>query len=293
MKFEELLTAHRVPYQTEGRYCRDGWVQFQCPWCRGGTDPNKPYMGYNSYGGYVNCWSCGRHPLGDTIIRLTGLGWREVKDLLGRVDRRRVGEPKFTGKLVLPGGLGPLQPAHRRYLAGRGFTDIDKLEQMWGLQGIGIAARLRWRIFIPVHVAGRVVSWTTRVISDASHNERYRSAGEQEEAMPHRTLLYGADYARHAIIIVEGPLDVWRIGPGAVCTCGTGYSPAQVAAMARYAVRGVCFDNEPAAQRRARQLADTLSVYDGETFNITLDSKDPGSATPHELARLREEVLAA
>ena len=32
--------------------------------------------------------------------------------------------------------------------------------------GIGIAPRLQWRIWIPIHYHGEIVSWTTRSLSD-------------------------------------------------------------------------------------------------------------------------------
>jgi hypothetical protein len=105
--------------------------------------------------------------------------------------------------------------------------------------------------------------------------------------MPHRNLLYGEDYCRHTILVHEGPLDVWAVGPGATATCGTEFSPAQIRRIARYPRRGICFDSEPAAQTRARRLAAQLSLFPGETDLIKLDANDPGSAGAKELAELR------
>jgi len=66
----------------------------------------------------------------------------------------------------------------------------------------------------------------------------------------------------------------------------------QVERIAKYPVRAVCYDNEPDAQQRARELADRLSVLPGDTYNITLDSKDPGEATRKEIERIRREILS-
>jgi len=60
--------------------------------------------------------------------------------------------------------------------------------------------------------------------------------------------------------------------------------------LSRYPVRGVCFDSEPAAQRRAHELVDLLSAFEGETFNIQIDSKDPGCATDSEVATIRKTL---
>lgn len=294
MRFQEILDEHRIRYQTEGRYSRSGWVQFFCPFCSGGKDPNKPYAGYNIAFNYVNCWRCGPHRVGDTIQELTGLPWREVKGLLGSLERERK-PPKHTkrrrGTLEIPKGVGPLLPAHKRYLKDRKF-DPQEIERLWDVQGIGMAKEYAWRLFIPIYYGGEVCSWTTRTISE-TRTDRYLSAREGQEVYSHKELLYGIDYCRHTAVIVEGPTDVWRVGPGAIATLGTGWSRRQLNLLSRFAVRVVCYDNEPAGQRRASELCDLLAVFPGETHNVRLDAKDPGSAPKKEIRQLRKMFLGA
>jgi DNA primase len=199
-------------------------------------------------------------------------------------------EQKKRAGLKLPKGLGLLKTQHRRYLKNRKFNPKE-LEALWNLQGIGVAARLAWRLFIPITLDGQVVSWSTRSLSD-DHEGRYITASPNEEAVDHKSLLYGEDLVRgNAIIIVEGPTDAWRIGPGSVATLGTGYSRAQVKRMTSYAVRAICFDSEPAAQRRAGRLADLLEPFPGETVVVELDAEDPGKASPREVRLLRKAFL--
>ena len=115
-----------------------------------------------------------------------------------------------------------------------------------------------------------------------------------QEAVNHKTLIYGADFCRHAIVVVEGPLDTWAIGPGAGALCGTGFTRAQVLAISRFPVRAICFDALPDAQKTARELCNLLRVLPGETYNVVLDSKDPGEAlttNPRELRQLRKHFL--
>jgi len=287
MKFADVLRRHNVPYQTEGKYARPGWIQFHCPFCFGGLDPNKPYMGFNLAGGYVNCWRCGPHNVSKTLVTLTGLSWSEVKTLDLDSSPREVIE-REAGRLKLPNGLGPLLKPHRVYLRGRGFKP-RAIEDLWKVQGIGLSSKLAWRIFIPIHLRGQIVSWTTRSLVDTGL--RYISSSHEDESVPHKTLLYGEDYATNAISIHEGPTDVWRVGPGAVATLGTGWKPAQVLRMSRYSRRIVCFDNEPAAQRRARQLCDLLETFPGETMNVILDAKDAATADEDELMELRSLLI--
>lgn len=288
MKFTEILDRFRIPYLTEGHeHCTAGWVQLDCPQCS--RDSGRYRLGYNLAGGYCSCWYCGGVPLVRVVAELTHLSYQQVRKLLGEVEKEQHTKREASGKLILPAGVGPLLPAHRRYLRKRGF-DPTTLERLWRLQGIGVSSQLAWRIFIPIFFQGRMVSWTTRSIGE-SHDKRYRSAKPEQEVIHHKTLLYGEDYARHAVIVVEGPTGCWRIGPGTVGTLGTGYSRAQMLRISRYPVRVICFDPEPQAQERARRLCDELMVLPGETYNVTLDDHDPGEATDEEVAYLRTTFL--
>jgi DNA primase len=223
------------------------------------------------------------------LLRITT---REAFDLLGAPDRRRAAETNLRiGTLKIPQGVGPLLPAHRAYLKKRGLNP-DLLASVWGFRGIGIAPRLQWRIWIPIcDLYGKVVSWTTRSIGDDPPT-RYISATADEEELPHRSILFGAHLARHVIIVCEGALDAVTIGPGAVATCGVGFSKAQKAAMAEYPVRVVCFDAEDDAQKRARALCNDLSAFPGSTENVYFDSaKDANSADRAEVDELRKKYL--
>ena len=244
-------------------------------------------MGYSIRGNFVNCWKCGSHSLGETVASILGIPQKQAWAMVGQIDKQRVGPVvSKRGTLELPKGIAPLSDAHKRYLVKRGF-DPDELVALWDLGGIGLASRLSWRIFIPIKYQGQTVSWTTRSIKD-NVELRYVSAAEKQEAINHKSLLYGEDYARHSIVVVEGPFDVWKIGPGCVGTCGTGYSRAQVNRMARYPVRTICFDNEKQAQKRARELANMLAVFEGETNIVTLDAKDAAEASDSEIRELRK-----
>lgn len=291
MKFTDLLDELRVPWRTSGHHhCRPGWVQLDCPLCSKGQQRWR--LGYNIAYGYMNCYACGRVRVGDALAELTGLDWRQLRGKLAGVERVAAPKPTaHTGKLEVPQGLQPLLPPHRAYLEERGYN-VDYIQQVWGIQALAYHAEqsLRWRIWIPIYHHGGLVSWTTRAISAAA-TLRYKSAALHQEAVPHKSILYGADYARHGITVHEGPLDVWAVGPGSTCTFGVDYTGAQVAAIARYPVRAICFDNTPDGQRAARQLAADLAPFDGKTYNVTLDAKDAGSAGDHEIQQLRRHFL--
>ncbi len=277
----ELYDQFGVPWIADGhQHCTKGWIQSDCPVCsRGG---HHWRLGYNVRSKRYSCWACGRLPLGRTLFLLTGK-WGLERQLVAEDWVQEVQKDK--GVLVLPDGLGPLQAVHRRYLESRGY-DPDAISETWGAKGIGLATRLSWRIWIPLHVKRQVVSWTTRAPTDDTER-RYINAGTQEESVSAKTLLYGEDYCAHAVVVHEGPLDVWRTGPGAVATMGLAYSRAQVAKIAKYPVRVICLDAAAEAQKKAERLCRELEVFPGKTYQVVLSSKDAGCATDAEVRKLR------
>lgn len=278
---EELGLDYRRPH--EHHHVRGTFVGIDCPLCSPGSQSFK--LGLNPPA--ATCWSCGRQALAWVLHLASNRPYGQVKDLLGGLAR---GEPapnvRPRGRLVLPGGLRELSelPAHRRYLRSRG-VDPEYAAQVWGVKGIGLAPRLCWRLWLPVELNGKTLSWTTRSIGEDPM--RYVSAAPDEEAVPRNELLYGESLAGHAVLVVEGPLDAVRVGPGAVATMGLKVSPAQVSRLARFPLRFVCLDNEPGAQRAARRLCEELGGHPGRTSLVELDAKDPGEASERELRQLR------
>ncbi len=286
MNFIDILQEHSISYRTSGQRCRPGWIQIDCPFCSPGA--GKYYMGYNIADAYVNCWYCGFHGLTKTVAELLQTNYKNALTLTNTIDRnKRTADIKLKGKLDIPPGLEDVTGnVFKRYLKKRKYN-TKQMVRLWKIQQLGVrGGHLSWRLFIPIHFHGHVVSWTTRSVSNAG--VRYISASPKQELLPHKDLLYGEDYCRHACIVCEGPLDVWRMGPGAVATFGTSLSTAQVRKIAKYPIRAICYDQEPTAQRQARKLADSLSMFPGDTYNIQLDSADPGEASFEEVKNLRK-----
>ena len=264
----------------------DGFVGVDCPKCSPGAGKYK--LGINLAWGGASCWTCGKQSTARALADLSGRPLGAVLKLLEGVVRERAVERVRTG-LVLPPGLGPLLEAHREYLRDERGIDPDVAERLWGVKGLGIAGRLSWRVWVPVHDGDKVASWTTRSIGKTGR--RYINAKPTEEAVAAKSLLLGERLCRHAAIVVEGPFDALRIGPGAVSIMGVGFTKEQVARIARFPTRAVVFDSEPAAQRRARELCEALAVLPGRTTRVEIDAPDPGSADAREVRRLRKCLL--
>lgn len=292
----DVLRTLGIVYRDHGEspHVSEGWLGIVCPFPGCGAG-GKFGCGINIRTRVVTCWKCGRHRLGDTLAAASGKTIREIMPHIAEIapDATRNDE-RPTGRYKPPPGVGPLLTAHKRYLRGRGF-DPDELTRVWGIGGInGAESRLGWRLFIPVNVGGKPVSWTTRAIGAGDGvGMRYLAAPPTDESTPIKHTLFGIDHVRHACIVVEGPFDAMRIGPGAVATYGLTVTAAQIRRLSQIPRRVICFDNEPAAQRRAVELSDQLAVFPGETFVCRLsdDSPDPGSATAADIEYLRSEFL--
>jgi len=286
MDLKQTLRDYGVQVADGGshRHVREGWIGVDCPWCGKGTGKN--HLGIELSTHRCTCWKCGPHRLGDTLVALTGLplptvlGWKIKR---GPTPHRL---PQMVGTLEVPSGVGQLLRPHLAYLKKRGL-DPQQIQDQWGVQAIGLSSYLQWRLFIPIHFEMEMVSWTTRSIGD--DGTRYISAEPDKEQLHHRDLLYGEDCTGPSIVVVEGPIDVWAIGPGAVATMGLATTPAQVEKIARHPYRVICFDAETTAQKRAHRLARELQGFPGTTTVVELESgKDAGSADPQEVEELQK-----
>ncbi len=285
MTLVDLLEEYGVQFVQDGhQHCRPGWVQADCPECSPGQQRYR--LGINLEGGYANCWSCGYVHLPTALAEITGESYGTIKDRLKdltkvsfqRTRRRR-------GKLIWPEGFGPLTKRHRNYLRKRKL-DPFAVERIWGLKGSNFLSPLPWRILVPVVLEGEVASWTTRTIFEKGL--RYVSADDEQSVYPLQTLLLGEDFVRHTIIVVEGPFDAMRIGPGACALMGAGFGMARVRRIAQFPRRVVCLDGDEGGLRQGKKLTSLLEAFPGETYHVQLESaKDPGAATEREINQLR------
>lgn len=287
----EILSQHNVEFRQYGdhHHTTKNRVNIDCPYCS--PDSGRFRLGFHLSSGKTNCWICGSKNQIDALAKVCKIHYQQAASILEEVSYQHYEKPKHTGSLKLPKGIQNIGIPHKKYLEKRGFSP-DEIEKLWDIQGIWLSSTLAWRLFIPIHnKQGEVVSWTTRALTENS-KAKYISASSDQEAIPHKNLLYGAHLARQTIVIVEGPLDAWAIGPGAVATCGLSYSIAQLKLMSEYSNRIICFDSEKNAQKRADKLYNELLLFGGTTINVRLETgSDPADADKEEIQELRKEFL--
>lgn len=289
MNLQRLFDELRIPVRRHGEHknVRRGWIGLCCPCC---GDESQFYLAFPEAGAFNgNCWRCGPHSLWDVLIA-SGLDRRQAAEALHGLDLQRL--PKrdapLLGRCRPPPGVGPLGGKHTAYLRERHISEARAVS--WGIKGIGLSFRLAWSLFLPVVRHGAEMSWTTRSVGKGGR--RYVSARPEEEAAPLKTLLYGEDFCRNSCVVVEGPMDAVRIGPGACATFGLNTTAAQVAKIAGFPLRAVCFDAEPRAQAAANKLCRDLAAFPGETVLIRIESgKDAGEADEQEIEEIRRAFL--
>jgi hypothetical protein len=280
----EFFDKHGVEWSKTDKHSRHSWTQARpCPRCSN----DRFHLGIKDDFSRSSCYTCGSFHVPKLLKDLTDAPWSEIYKLLGsRAYLPKEADTASKGVYTPPTLLQPLEavPAVAAYLKQRSF-DLEYLETVWGVRATGPFSNYPFRVFMPIYLNRKAVSWTARAA--CGQEPRYRNAGPGEKSIDEKTLLFGAQFVKDTCIICEGPTDVFRVGKGCVATLGVSYTMAQVDRLASIWRRIICFDNSENAQRRANKLAAELSVFPGETIVVNLDAEDPGSASEQEVRQLR------
>lgn len=204
-----------------------------------------------------------------------------------------------------PGFVRPLsqvEPTHRavEYVRNRGF-DPRYLSDVFSVglcDGSQRYPAMSGRIYLPVFDGARMAGWQGRVPFDAPpHPETgkpdWKALGVTKyynrSGFKKSRYLYGPyrDPGLPFVVLVEGPTDVWKIGPAARAYMGVELSPYQRAAVAnRWGKPGgvvVCMGDGGAQENNEHQamlLEHELSPLGCRVVKVTLPGKcDPGGLT--------------
>ena len=291
MDLIELLNQHNIPNTTEHHHATAGHVQVHCPFC----EDRNFHLGLRLDGQVGNCWRCGGHNGIAALAKLLRLPYREIEQLLSSVPKSKIRTPHrlidddFILPVHLPSGTGRMQARHRRYLIERNF-DSDVLEADYGLLGTGPLGRCKLRIILPIIRHGTAISYTGRDITGRAA-ARYKTCPASDESFPAKSWLYDLDRCEGAerVLVVEGPIDAWRMGKGAVATFGIAWTWAQAELLSRFPTVFVMFDPEERADAQAEKLVEALSMLsvEAEIVSFPDGANDPGSLPDDEVKRLR------
>ena len=301
MDTARLLDELRIPYTTEGKNATRNGLSVKCPFC---NDPSN-HGSFHKYSLHYRCWRCKGGKGIDALKALSG-----ANDAVIAQAMRNCGGPVIEGEkateyassIRLPGR--DLLPYHRNYLLKRGL-DPDFLVSKYGILGTGPFDRFEGlyygnRIIIPIYdLGGRLVSFQGRDVTGADGVERYKVCPVKKALMHYKDTVYGGHLATGSkVVVVEGVVDAWKLGPGAVATFGTGCKKAQILALTHWSEVIFFFDPEKDAQEKAHAYAEELAMMGVRTYVACEDfgtlpngkKRDVGDLEPHEIARIRSEL---
>lgn len=300
VNFLALCRDLRIQTMESGHHhTTEGWIQINCPFCGSGTE--GWHLGYALESGVLHCWRCGKHSIREWLSQVLPSGQRsQISAILKKYQESAPLLPKLKSKtqeqrkrdIKPPAGLLELTQAHRRYLESRRF-DPSVISDFWEAKGTTYRSGVwNWRIVVPIrNQTNRIVAYTGRALS-AEARPRWRTSADDCIGMEPKKLLYGIEKAdtKKGVLIVEGPSDVWRMGPGAVATLGIDWKVEQACILRKFERRFIFFDPEPTAQKRARELANWLAPFPGETEILSGFSCDPGDLPPKKAEKIMKEL---
>lgn len=300
INIESLLQDNNINPPDDGKHARPGWINIECPFCVGNPGTHG---GFNIAKSYYNCYRCGFHGLEKVVKEILSLNsYYEAKEVIKKYSVESLNEvvknkPKTNNcnkTLNYPIGTGNLNKRHFEYLFSRGFIEPEKLVKEWSLKGTNHIGEYKFRIIAPIFYNYNLVSFQGRDITNKS-NIKYKACSIENEIIHHKFLLYGLDKIKNKkCVLMEGIIDVWKFGIGAVSTFGIGFTKEQVALLINNRIEQVfiLFDNDPQAQEKANKLAYYLTSFmKVEIIELNLnDMNDPGELDMVQALELRKEL---
>jgi DNA primase len=286
----DFLESRDLAYRTSGKNVTSGWVEIECPFC--GEDPSQ-HFGVNLDSGLGHCWICGEKCNSIKLVKeIDDCTWFEAKEIVEEFSQEI--KPKqekviqHPDTLKYPAGiLDGIPKIHKRYLESRNF-DAEMLAQKYDLKFIGAGGKWKFRMIIPVVVNGKVVTYTSRDVT-GNAPMAYKHLTDSKSIIPIKHTLYNFDrISNNTAILVEGIMDCWRIGDGAVCSFGTQLTIQQKEILTTLDKLYILFDND------AINKANTLALNLLETIPyievVELPEGDPADLTNQEAKNIKIDL---
>lgn len=289
-----FLKDHRIDYRTRGKGISQGWVGINCPLPHGHYKDVDYFLGIEQTTGRCSCWSCGSLKPVEVVANLLHLSVPEAFTVLKPYSKGKVyaeyDSISGVSEVVLPPVL-PFTPVELQYLKSRNINQNNI--EMYKLQSGGFFGFFAYRIIIPIYQNNRLVSATSRTV--VNNAVRYLTLPAQLEVTPHKHTLYAKDLVpEDKAVVVEGPIDAIRGGPGFIATYGTEITQEQIMHLTKYREVYILGDDDYAGRKAAKRLADQLSILSGTTvYSVTHDhaGKDTASLPDEAINELRQELL--
>jgi len=294
---ESFLTEYNIEYFTQGKNVADGYINICCPLC----NDHSNHGGFNPKTGHYGCWRCGSHWIIKVISKLTNKTFNQSKKIYAKystkehiyVNKDDENVNIYVNEIKYPSGAQSLTKRAKNYLKNRNF-DPEYLTREWGLMSTGNTGEYKFCILAPIYLHGRLISYQCRDITGKAKTS-YRPCHVDQSVYNFEYSLYGIDKALNIgkkCVVVEGITDVWRLGPGSVCTFGIQFTLQQVQLLKKsFEEIYILYDAEEIAQAQADRLFNLLKGYNKKVEVFTLEAGDPGELSDDEARKIMEELL--
>ncbi len=292
MDLIEWFEDNDLEYWSSGKNVSVGWVNIQCVFC----DDLSNHLGIRLSDYRVHCWKCGGNTMANVIMAVTSCNYGEarrvLKSLAVGVDLPKIEKTlSVISKVRLPQEFTKKLPRlHRQYLRSRGFLP-KKILRKYKLMACHTIGKYKFRLVIPIIMNRKVVSFTTRAVVD-DMTPKYLHAKQSESIIDPAHAIYNYDNLEknHDAFLVEGPLDVWKLGNGAVSIFGVEHTIEQLKHLSRKRIRNlyVLFDADAAGTKSAKKLAPIMAPICRSVEILTLENRsDPGELSTQEVTEIK------
>ena len=296
------LSDKGVPFATEGKDVTQGWIGISCLFC----SDSGFHLGINLTSNFASCWKCGFKGSVYKIVKEIeqSVSFPETLFIMEKYqDFTRMSlvkyeeESEYKSKIEIPtiftkADWPNVPNILKKFLIDRGF-DPETICRNKSLFYGGIVGRFKHRLILPVTLRGKLVSWVGRDLTGRSEI-KYLNLEEEKSVLPVKKTLYGFDEVTPGknIVVVEGPLDQWKLGPGSVATFGTQWTMSQVKLLRELVPNKVIilFDSEVDAQNSAYYLSKQIWFCNCEIVSLN-NVKDPGELPIEHGKKAMKELM--
>ncbi len=294
-----ILDEYDIDYKESGKNIGQGWYATEtCPFC----DGIGYHLGIHKSSKNYSCFICGaKGGLPKLLKTLLGISSIELSELLKKYGGNYVEEKEIqqSSKVILPSHLTDLNLNARNYLENRGFQ-IAHLTKKYSLKMTGLFSKItidgfdyeyKHRIFLPIYKNKQLVSFSGRDYTGAS-TTRYKHAPIQGCITPAASCLYNVDnVTKKQVILVEGPIDAWKMGDNSIATMGVQTTPVQIQELVNLNLEKLVILFDQGADDQANKLAQTLSPFINKIQVSTLFVGDPGDLSLTDAVKLKHYLI--
>ena len=291
---KKYLNSRGIKTKSSGENVGKNWIGIEvCSYCG-----KKGYhFGMNVYSKHVNCWVCGTSK--SIIAYVMKIDRCSYEEAMSTVIKFSNGDIKISTynrknshKIILPNGIDTkFRKNFLNYIGNRGFSNPEQIVSRYQLMCTETTSEIPSRILFPYFLHGDMVTFIHRKI----HTKEYINWPIEKSILDVKSTLYNIDTVGIGddIVIVEGVFDVLKGGDKFCATAGDEWTFDQVQMIINKKPKRIfiIYDPENNAQKMAKNLASTLSLFCNYVENIYLTrNEDVGSMSENEIIELRKEL---